>query len=155
MIKQVMDSINNHFVNDWEHNSYEIVSDGISGTFSCTYLVGMYILIEHSYLNDGVYEITGVTSSKITVDATLKAENTNDSMTLYALTPPADFISIVTDISNFDEKGLGVNSESIDDYSVTYEDDGSWQSVYKNKLNQYRRVYTDLVTNNYYKYVKW
>ena len=155
MIKQVMDSINNHFVNDWEHNSYEIVSDGIIGTFSCTYLVGMYILIEHSYLNDGVYEITGVTSSKITVDATLKAENTNDSMTLYALTPSADFISIVTEITNFDEKGLGVNSESIDDYSVTYEDDGSWQSVYKNKLNQYRRVYTDLVTNNYYKYVKW
>ena len=155
MIKQVMDSINNHFVNDWEHNSYEIVSDGVTGTFSCTYLVGMYILIEHSYLNNGVYEITGVTSSKITVDATLKAENTNDSMTLYALTPPADFISIVSEITNFDEKGLGVNSESIDDYSVTYEDDGSWQSVYKNKLNQYRRVYTDLVTNNYYKYVKW
>jgi len=155
VIKQVMDSVNNHFVNDWEHNSYEIVSDGISGTFSCTYLVGMYILIEHSYRNDGVYEITGVTSSKITVDATLKAENTNDSMTLYALTPPADFISIVSEITNFDEKGLGVNSESIDDYSVTYEDDGSWQSVYKNKLNQYRRVYTDLVTNNYYKYVKW
>ncbi len=146
MISKIMNHLKNHFVDNSyaELDHFGIVSDGIVGSFSETYIVGMYLIIRKSYLNDGIYEITGVTSNKLTLDATLNAENTGDTIYIIGSTPPKDFLDLVTDISNFTEKGIGVKSESIDDYSVSYDDDGSWQSVFANKLNDYRRVYDDL-----------
>ena len=153
MIEQVMDSINNHFVRDFDVDDFEIVSDGIVGSFSSTYLIGMYVLIKHSLLNDGVYEITGVTDDKITVDATLKAENTGESIVVYALTPKKSFLDLVTEIETFvaNDESVGVASESLGDYSVSYGKEGSWQSVFRKKLNTYRKVYSDL-DRWYYEY---
>jgi len=143
---EVMDHINNHFIpihNLPEYRAFEIVSDGIVGSFGETYIPGMYVIIKHSYLNDGIYKIDSVTDSKITVEETLKPENTGNQFLIIASTPPQSFIDLATEISNFKES-VGVNSESIDDYSVTYNGEGSWESVYSSKLNQYRKVYDDI-----------
>ena len=145
MIEQVMDKINNHFVKSLEVKNFEIVSDGITGDFNETYFNGMYVLIKNSYLNDGVYKIIEVDSNKITVDETLQAELSDDNIFLYALAPPKTFIDIVNNIETYDNStNGGIKSKRIQDMDITYTDDNSWYSVFKSKLKQYRRVYSDL-----------
>lgn len=143
---EIMEYINNHFIpahNVPEYKTYEIMSDGIVGSFSETYIPGMYVVIRHSYLNDGVYKITGVTDSKLTVEETLKAENTGEEILICASSPPQSFIDLSNQIGNFNQS-VGATSESIDDYSVSYNNDGSWQSAYASKLSQYRKLYDDI-----------
>lgn len=145
MIYDVMNEINNHFICGVDGGVYEITTDSIKGTFNDTYLAGMYIMINNSYLNDGVYKITEVASGKVTVDATLNAENTGKNMTVYALNPPSSFIDLVTDIEGYTEQGIGIASESIDDYSISYGNNGGgeWENTYRSKLNRYRNIYDD------------
>ena len=143
MISKIMNSINNHFIRESEYLELTLENSVITGTLSNTYLVGMYIVISGSYLNDGVYKITEVGTNSLTVDATLLSEVSR--MKIYSSTPPKDFISLCTEIEAYKEKGVGVKSESIDDYSVAYVGDGSWGKVYSSKLNSYRRVYSDLI----------
>lgn len=144
---KVMDYINNHFIRSGEVQAFEITASSIKGAFREVYLPGMRLIIRGSYLNDGLHTITAVTDTEITVSEVLTPENTGKLMSVYASTPPADFIDLCTEIENHTETGIGTTSESIDDYSVSYAGDGSWQSVYKSKLNQYRRVYSDLDTS--------
>lgn len=146
MINAVMTHIKNHFARSIESQAFEIVSDGIVGSFSEKYIAGQYVWIKCSFVNDGVYKITGVTTTKLTLDATLTEENTGKLIYLFGLAPPVDFLTVVTEIENFTSKD-GVVSESIDDYSVSFGGagggDGSWTSVFNNKLSQWRRMYDD------------
>ena len=150
MIAQIMKYCNNHFWRSYERNNFAIVEDGITGTFTETYLAGQYIHIVDSYLNDGVYKITAVSSVKLTLDATLIAEDTDDYITVYGCKVPSDFLSLVTDIETWQTKnsGLeGVASESIDSYSVSFASgiDGlignTWQNAFKSRLSTYRAMY--------------
>jgi len=145
---EVMDSINNHFIRATETGIYEFTTNSIKGNFNQTYLVGMYIIVKNSYLNDGIYQIESISSDEIIVDVALTIESTKDTLTMYASTPPKHFIEIANEIDNFDESKIGVASESIDDYSVNFSKDQSWQEVFKDKLNQYRKVYTDISITN-------
>lgn len=139
----IMDSLNNHFLKSYERKICEIVADGIVGAFSETYIAGMYIIIEKSYLNDGIYKVASVTSNKITVEETLVAENTGKYITIFGSTPPKAFVDLSAEINNYSES-VGASSESIDDYSVSFADgDGSWESAYSTKLNKYRSLYDD------------
>lgn len=151
MIYTVMNELNNHFVRIPDSGPFEIVADGITGNFTETFLAGMYVVIHNSYLNDGVYKITSVESNKITVDTTLNPENKEDFIILWPSTPPTDFINLVTEIENYNEK-IGVSSYSIDDYSETFEGNGTWQSAFKSKLNAYRRVYNDIRIDKKYRW---
>lgn len=153
MLIKVMDKLNNHFVKSVEYAEFEITTSSIKGTFNEVYLVGMYLLIKDSYLNDGIYKITNVVNDEITLDKPLTAESIDESIRVYACSPPADFIELVTKIENYNEVGIGTSSESIDDYSANFGDgDGSWQSVYENKLNQYRCVYADLMIDKNFRW---
>lgn len=143
MLNAVMTHIKNHFARSWEVGQYEIVSDGIVGSFSEKYIVGQYLWLKYSFVNDGVYKITGVTNQKLTLDATLTPENTDELIVLFGLSVPPDFLTVVTEIESFKSKD-GVMSESIDDYSVSYGGDGgSWTSVFRGKLSKWRRMYDD------------
>lgn len=148
MLYQVMNEINNHFIRSIERKNFSVESDGVVGNFSETYLAGMYIIIEGSILNDGLYEVESVTNSKITtVEKDLKPEDTSEQFVLFGSNPPSSFVSLVTEISNHNES-IGVSSESIDDYSVSYGNGGGeWEVAFKNKLQAYRRVFDDLDVN--------
>ena len=150
---EVMDSVNNHFIRSTETGIYEFTANSIKGNFNQTYLVGMYIIVKDSYLNDGIYQIARVSSDEIIVDIALTLESTKDTVTIYTSTPPRHFIEVVNEIDNFDESKIGVASESIDDYSVSFSKDQSWKEVFKDKLNQYRKVYTDIPITN--KKLRW
>lgn len=147
---KIMDKINNHFLKSVEYNTFEITENSIIGSFTETYLVGMYVIIKGSYLNDGLYQITAVANNELTLDGTLQPEDTNESFRVYASSPPQEFVDLATKINAYNETGIGADSESIDDYSISYKGDGSWESVYANKLNTYRRVYSDLMISNKY-----
>ena len=150
MIAQIMQYCKNHFWRSRERNNFTIVTDGIEGTFCNTYLVGQYVHIVGSYINDGVYKVTGVTTSKLTLDATLLAEDTDDFITLYGCAVPADFLTIVSDIEAWVTSNGGkdgVASESIDSYSISFGtgSDGStgnnWKSAFSGRLTAYKQVF--------------
>jgi len=145
MIYEVMNSINNHFVDGADYGTFQIVSDGITGSFSETYIAGMYVMIENSKINDGIYLITDVTSGKITVDTVLNAESTSDPILIFPCTPPKSFIDLATEISGYTEK-VGISSEKLGDYSVSFNGEGSWENAYSSKLNTYRKIYDDRQT---------
>ncbi len=135
-LSEVMKHINNYFVKTTEDITVNIVADGIEGTFTNTYIVGQYIRVCDSILNDGVYKLTGVTSSKLSVAETLVVES--NKVQVAGLVIPSEFLSIVTEIEAHKGSG-GVVSESIDDYSVTYSDGGSWVSAFEERLYPYTK----------------
>jgi hypothetical protein len=119
-----------------------IVSDGIEGDFKEKYVVGQYVLIKNSIVNDGVFKITGFTTSKITLDGTFSPEE-DDLIMVIGLAIPRDVIRLETEIRAYKGKE-GLSSESIDDYSVGFKDGSGWQNAFKSELNQYRLMYEDL-----------
>lgn len=143
MIGQVLQYLNNYF-EDTVESFDEVVVDGVLGSFSEYYVAGMYIHLRNSRLNDGVYKIVSATTTKITVEETLIAEKDPNALyTVFGLSIPRDLITIIAEIEAFTPSD-GAVSESIDDYSISYNGDGSWQSVYKNKLARYKKVYNTL-----------
>lgn len=140
----IMDSLGNHFIRSMEKKEIAINNNVLSGDFSNKYLAGMYIIIKGSYLNDGIYQIVKVEGNNITCKGDLVSEVSD--MTIYASTPPKEFIRLIEEIKGYNET-VGVVAESIDDYSVTYKSDGSAENVYSAKLNKYRNVYSD--------YLRW
>ena len=131
--------INNFFVKDYECDNFTITSNKITGDFESTYVAGQYIRLSGSILNDGVYKITNVTATELTLDATLQAE-TERTITVYGLVVPSSFITLANEII---AKGSNeaVASESVSRYSVTYGEGGkSWTSVYKKALDRWRKL---------------
>ena len=135
----VLLEINNFFVRDYECIEAEITTTKIIGSFNNNYVAGQYIRVLGSILNDGVYKITNVTGTELTLDATLQAE-TERTITVYGLVIPSSFITLANEII---AKGSNeaVASESVSRYSVTYGEGGkSWASVYKKSLDRYRKM---------------
>ena len=149
MINKVMNYCKNFFVYSCESDTYTIESDGIVGNLSETYIVGQYVSIDYSYVNDGVYKVLAVTDSKLTLDAELTEEDTGDTILIYGLKVPKAFDDIVDDISTYDSTvQYGIKSESQGNRSVSYgsgagSGDNTWQSVYNNALKPYKRMISD------------
>ena len=150
-----MDYCKNYFVFSCEAEAFEIVADGIVGTFSDTYVVGQYVSIDDSFVNDGVYKITAVSATKLTLDATLTAENTGDTIYVFGLKVPNAFVTIVDNITTYNATSTkGVKSESQGNRSVSYgsaagDGNSSWQSVFSGDLTPFMRMFSDKRT--YYK----
>lgn len=152
MISEVMEEVRNHFARSVESKAYAIVADGITGSFQEKYVVGQYVWVYNSFLNDGVYKITAVASNKLTLDATLQAEDTGETIVVFGLAPPKAFLDMVASISTYvtnQGTAQGIKSESQGNRSVSYGSGASgaggsdWQSVYSQQLNKYRRMYDD------------
>lgn len=142
-----MKAINNFFVYDSEEKAFAIVTDGITGTFGNTYLVGQWIVIKDSVLNDGIYKITAVESNKLTLDATLLAEDTGELITVGASRVPADFINFASEITSWQTKNSGVegiSSEKIDDYAVSFDTSNGtgWKQAFSSRLQTYSKMYS-------------
>jgi hypothetical protein len=148
MINQIMHECNNYFPRSSEYGTYVIAplsaSSTVTGTFADDYLVGQYIYVKGSVLNDGVYKISAVGSGVVTVSTVLQAETTIDPIWIFGLKVPNDFLSLVTEITSWqaDNSGKdGIASESIGRYSVSFQNGGAWQNVFASKLNMFRCMY--------------
>lgn len=157
MIAQVMAYCKNHFWRSYERDDFSVVSDGIEGAFGNTYIVGQYIHVAGSFVNDGVYKITTVSDTKLTLDATLTEESTDEGFIIYGCAVPSDFLSVVSDIETWlttNSGQEGVASESLGNHSISYATgaDGStsnnWKSAFSGRLLPYKQVYETY--ENYY-----
>ena len=143
-----MDYINNYFSRTVE--SVTSVIDGtdktITGSFGETYLVGQYIRLSGTILNDGVYKIAAVSGSVITVEGTLMDESPTESYYLWGLAPPKPFLAVVSDIETYvaaNGTNTGLKSETQGKRSVSYATDSTWQGVFSRSLGTWRKVYSD------------
>jgi len=148
MINQVLGYINNYFIN---YNYQSIIdstftaSDTIAGDFEDSFLVGEWIMISGTRLNDGVYLISAIDNTSLTIDTSydklIKAEAITTNVLYKKLDIPEQLISIVANITTFEaNESVGVTSESQGNTSVTYNGDSTWQSAYKGKLSQWRKM---------------
>ena len=139
---EVMEEVNNYYAYENEFDSYEFDSTGktITGTFENTYLVGQYVRVFGSILNDDVYKIAEVASGILTVEEDLVNEVVADSVIyVISLAPPKTLIRLVSDISSYVTKD-GVASETIDNYSISFSNDGSWIGAFSRRLSKHKKI---------------
>ena len=163
MLNKVLRYLNNYFMNtklvqtgtgfiydrQYEYNK-EIsftATDTINGDFEGTYIAGEYVRIQGSRINDGVYKVSANNNTSLTIDTDIKAVKTEGavSVLISKCYIPDELIDLVSDISSWVDNNSvdGVASESIDDYSITYDSNtssGGWQGAFQGKLSQYKKL---------------
>jgi len=105
--------------------------------------VDQYIRIEGSRLNDGVYKVTAVDTTSVTVDTTLIDEESDedlDYVTIYELAIPQKLISLVTEMINEGSITENIKSEKLGPHSVTYDKPASIFGKYLSRLKRWRKV---------------
>lgn len=122
--------------------------DTILGDFTDTYISGEYILIEGSRLNDGVYLISAIDTSSVTIDTTvdfLISTEPEVTCTFTKLFIPQDVVQLIDDIDTFNTSFTeGVSSESQGNRSVTYTTSVNggtgWVNAFNTRLNVYKKL---------------
>lgn len=130
---EVMRSVNNYFIDASLIGEFTIEAGAL---INVELLVGSYIMIEGSALNDDVY--------KVGEDIGLIDEVFTG--TIHKLKVPRDFIRLVDEIKAFnDSVPVGVASESYDGFSQSFlsGDNANWTISFKSKLNRFRRMYDE------------
>ena len=149
MINEIMEQINNYFSRTVESNGSIISGSTISGSFRETYLTGQFIRLQHTILNDGVYKVVSLVGNVLTVEETLIDETPVETYLIWGLAPPKDFLNLVNEINTYEtsQTQVGIVSESQGSRSVSFGssngDNSNWESVFKRRLNRYRKVYSD------------
>lgn len=132
------------YLHNWFEKSKHIGTVTIEGNAvsvdgkPIAFLDGMYFRIVGSLLNDGVHQFP----------ATLKDETFAGAVWMMGI--PADFLALVADIGTWVEKYGDVanspfSSESFGGYSYSKggtagSDGATWQSVFKARLNAWRKL---------------
>lgn len=160
MITDMMNYCNNHFLRSVE--SPELTFIDTSGTYTIegeledTYIVGQFVYISRTILNDGAYKITIVETNKLTVLEEVSNEVSSEA-SIFGCAVPRSFISLSSVIDAWivlNESKAGISSEKIDDYSLAFNGKvsggGGWQSAHAGQLAQYRAVFDDLERYFYY-----
>ena len=127
MISKVMKHINNYFETDNFYIGEITITDNVISP-SVDLLDGQYFRIVGSILNDGVY-IKGD-----------KLKNETFSGKIVGLAVPSEFISLTEEIKNYKPVKSQYQSESFGGYSYNLKDDASWETAFKNDLNDYRKI---------------
>lgn len=116
----------------------------IEADFASTFLVGEYVKIEGSRLNDGVYKISAIDAISLTIDATVDLTITTEpeiTCTLTKLDIPKELIALIAEIKTYNTNVTdGVASESQGSRSISYGTQSGWQGAFKSRLSQYRKV---------------
>lgn len=164
MLNQVLDYLNNHFeiperlITSVSSTIYPVSSalsvvftadDTITGDFSESDLVaGDYIRIIGSNLNDYVFKISSKSDTVIKIDTTvdyLIETEASVEVSLNKCYIKKPLLGLIADIKTWNDnnsQSVGITSESIDDYSVTFDKStivSGWQGAFYGKLSQYRK----------------
>ena len=157
MLEQICGFIHNYFMTD-DHGQYWHCEEGTftisNGSITLPFLVnGQFFRIVGSRLNDGVYQYPVTVpqnAAPILIDETFTGK-------IYEMRPPRAFLKLVDDIGAWMKKyGDIMNSpyqseNVIGVYSYTKAGSGSngsggsdaksdWQSVFFNRLNEWRKI---------------
>jgi hypothetical protein len=148
MINQVLGYLNNYFIN---YNYQSIIdstftaTDTIAGDFEDTFLVGEWIIISGTRLNDGVYLISAIDTTSLTIDTgydkLITTEELAEDVLYRKLDIPAQLITIIADIATYQaSESIGIASESQGNTSITYASSSGWQGAFTSKLSQWRKL---------------
>ena len=138
-ISSLLDNLNNHFEVSYTEGSISIASKVLTGGPSIK--AGQYLRIMDSALNDGVYKVASVLDGAITLSSSSPLQDESFSGFAVALAVPPDVVSALTEINEIEKaQGKGVQSESIPNYSVTFDKTSPYATL-KPLLSQYRKPY--------------
>lgn len=156
MLNAVLKYLNNYFFQysngtkkyTFTKDTTFTTNDTLAGDFTDTFIAGEYILVEGTRLNDGVYLISSITDSEITIDATLDRTIKTEaevSTTLTKLYIPDDLLDIIAEIKTYNTNVTdGVSSESQGNRSISYSSDGTgssgWKNAFASKLSTYKKL---------------
>lgn len=139
---KILRYLNNYFFRFKEVGEFEIVDNKLTGTKG-QYLEGQYLLVEGSYLNDGVLEVLSVGENEIGLK---KACSEKFKGVVYSLAIPNSLKELAKEIEEWEEdnKKTDIISESFEGYSYTKANVNgrvaTWKDVFKEELKQYRSV---------------
>ena len=148
MINAVLNYINNRFLN----YSYQSLIDStftapdtIDGVFTDTFMVGEWVDISGTRLNDGIYLVSAIDDSSMTVstgyDKLITTEELAEDVLYRKLDIPAQLITIIADIATYQaSESIGIASESQGNTSITYASSSGWQGAFTSKLSQWRKL---------------
>lgn len=142
-MQKILDSINNYFYKFYESGNYSINTNTIK--VKGKYIIGQYVRIEGSTLNDGVYKVIFVDGQNITLESlTMRDEEFEGIISSLAI--PSDLISLKAKIETYESenKPSAIVSESFGNYSYSLATNANgqaltWQEVFSNELKPYRK----------------
>ena len=116
--------------------------------------VDQYIRVEGSRLNDGVYKVTAVDTTSVTVDTTLIDEESDedlDYVTIYELAIPQKLISLIDEMITWEASSITpssvghIQSEKLGPHSITYAKKVNNKPItvfdtYSGRLKRWRKV---------------
>ena len=159
MLNETLEYLNNYFFEYTSGNSATVKyknyayskaltftsADTIEGDFTDTFIVGEYIYIENSRLNDGVYLISAIDDTSITIDTTIDITVSTEAEVTCLITKcyiPKQLVSLIAEIKTYNtDSTTGVASESQGNRSVSYTDGSSeWQNAFKGRLSAYKKL---------------
>lgn len=147
MLNEVLQAINNYFVVDYCDAS-EIKVDRVTVDEPNLFSKRQFILILGSKINDGVYRINDISGNDLIVDSTLDLiEESTEGILVCGLAIPRAILDLAVEIETYNNVNKGtIKSESLGDYSVTYSgnEDVSWITVFRKKLQPYKKPYLNL-----------
>lgn len=152
MIESLMRLCNNYFESTVEEGDYALGTNFISGVRG-SYAPGQYIRIMESCTNDGVYKVRTQVGSTLHFDENFPHDE-NFAGYIVGLRVPKDFVSLATKIGDFNkksEKHAGVSSESIPNYSVSYDKSSNHGAqFYQTEVRQFQKPWRPV-----YDFLKW
>ena len=142
-IESLIKECNNYFYRWKETNTFTINDNSI--TVEGKYMIGQYIRIKGSILNDGVYKVETYVNNIITVIGLINEEFEG---IIYGLAIPKSFTELYSKIEEYNTKNVmsSKTSESFNNYSVGYATNRNgkplqWQEMFKNNLDTYRQAF--------------
>lgn len=149
MLTEVCHEVNNYFRRDSIRKTFSVEDGDLIGIPDGFLQEEQYFLIEGSIFNDGVHK-------HLSTGMNLKDER-DFSGAIWALAIPQEFLALVSEISNWEEKYGGIDSvalspfssESFGGYSYSKNaggnasdgssDGSNWKTVFAPRLSKWRR----------------
>lgn len=152
MINEVLTHLNNYFYKytlgtrnfAYTKDMTFTGTDTIAGAFTDTFIVGEYVKIENSRLNDGVYLITANGGTTLTIDASLDIAISTEaeiSCIITKLYIPKHLVALIADIKTYEATANnGVMREKQGSREIDYASDSTWNSVFAKRLSKYKKL---------------
>ena len=149
VLSEICAYLRNYFDKGQPKTYGEIVIENGSLATDCQLKPNQYFRIIGSTFNDGVYKN----------DSNLQLVNETFNGAVWAMSPPPDFINLVAEISAYQTKYGGVDSQAMSPYNsenffgdysyskssggssdTSKDKSGTWQGAYGARLTQWRKI---------------
>lgn len=150
----IIEFCKNHFKDSLAYSAETISFSGTSildssSGFVTAELFSDNYLIEGSKYNDGIFTVSNVAAGTLTVSETTRTETAGNTILITRVVFPKELGFIMAKMAGYTIKNkFGVKSESISNYSVSYDSSSTYITGYPDSITagllKYRRVFNDI-----------